>query len=267
MGRLSLIAAQESSRAPQAHIETGHLEYGADLHNIADSELIGLSVPALRDDFFRRLQQRQLLQYGMRREPVGRRGGIIVALDDSASMGQMSNLAMAAQLVLLGICHQQNRPFTSIHFGGPGHYKIFRFRTADGLYDCETEYGGVVGHHRGLDGMIELASTHFRAGGTCFQTPLGVAVEELDREFELTGACGADVVMMTDGWAGISEDWYSWFMDNQDRLGFKMFGLRMGSYNARQPLDRLCDGRSIDLHEVMAAPDQLRSLLKEVQRR
>jgi uncharacterized protein with von Willebrand factor type A (vWA) domain len=108
--------------------------------------------------------------------------------------------------------------------------------------------------------VIEFGE-HFFGGGTDFETPLTVAMQVLAGQFDDKGLEHGDIALITDGICDVSEDWMRTWQDARARLGFRCFGIRIGT-PAGGILDALSDNvRAIeDLTDLTATADIFRAV-------
>jgi uncharacterized protein with von Willebrand factor type A (vWA) domain len=155
--------------------------------------------------------------------------------------------AKALALALLDQARQAKRDFVGIHFSSAHEVKVFRFPAA-----APAAIGDV----------LDLAE-HFWNGGTDYEAPLTEAVTLLQAEYNAEGRQRGDIVLITDAECEVGEDWMRRWNDARHLLGFRTFGVAIGSPDATEPggvLDALCDNlRAIDdLTNVAAAADLFR---------
>ncbi|KAA2246006.1 VWA domain-containing protein, partial [Solihabitans fulvus] len=223
---------------------------GDDIARLIPSELATLGVPALRPVFAAKLAEGRLMLYDSRGEHTTGQGAIVACVDCSGSMraphaGGVTGEAWAKScaLALLDQARHAKRDFVGILFSSAGQVATFRFPAGQAPI---TE-------------VLEFAETFF-GGGTDFQVPLTVATELLEAEYNVAGRQRGDIVLITDGQCGVTEEWMRAWNDTKARLDFRSFGVAIGSAATTRPgtvLDALCDNlRSIDdLTDTSAAAD------------
>jgi uncharacterized protein with von Willebrand factor type A (vWA) domain len=116
-------------------------------------------------------------------------------------------------LALLDQARAGRRDFAGILFSSAGQHTTFRFPAAQA-----PRIGDV------LD-FAEL----FYGGGTDFQTPLDAAAKVLQAEHDQDGTTRGDIVLITDGACDVSEDWMRAWNDRKHHLGFRVFGIAIGT--------------------------------------
>ena len=228
---------------------------GNDIPHMLPSEYLYLSHPVLRMDWMRRYMNSSLLQYALRGSDRVAKGGIIFCEDGSGSMsGENEIWAKAVGLALLQIAKMQKRPFTGIHFGGPGEIKTFEFTTTEKEFKSHTVYGDEEADLTGVESVMDFAEVFF-AGGTDFVTPLSRALDQLREEYEKYGATKGDIVFVTDGACGVPEAWLKEFKEEQSRLGFRVFGIVIGGSAKSEPLATIASGKVVEIKDILSGGD------------
>ena len=159
---------------------------GSRLDRVLPSELLLLGDPAAEIEFMRRFAEHELALHKIEEEGPKRRGPLIACIDESSSMeGEPDTAAKTIALALTGIARADGRDAAVIRFAGPGHVELTALP-------------------KGLAGIAETAAVlaSFLGGGTDFNGPLAAAYDlvEADARF-----AEADVLLLTDGEAGVSE--------------------------------------------------------------
>lgn len=255
IGRFRQMAVGE--RARKVENTAGELvgvTLGNDLSRVIPSELAGLGVPELRAVFAARYAAGELMLYDSQGEQTTGKGAIIACVDTSHSMyaegpGGVTReaWAKACALALLDQARHAKRDFVGILFSAADKLQVFRF-PAD--------------RPAGIDRTLDFAET-FLGGGTSYQRPLTAARELLEEEFNDAARKRGDIVMLTDDECDVTEEWTRGWNDAKHLLGFRVFGVAIGTPPAAEAgsvLDALCDNlRSIeDLTDVHAAADLFR---------
>lgn len=243
--RLSeLIGAFQSFAFAMQHQKTDALqtdiydiEMGNDLGHVLPSEFGLLNNPTTRMEFQRRYQERSLMQYRLHgREQVGK-GGIVCCIDTSGSMGlERDVFAKAVGLSLLRIAQAQKRSFYGILFGSSNELKHWDLTKAS------------------AELVMDFATFSFH-GGTDFQAPLNLSMDLLLAEHESDGAMKSDIVFITDGYCGVSDQFMTRLTDFKERLGTRIFGVTIGGDVESEPLKSICDGRVWPISNLNAPGD------------
>ncbi|MFF7995062.1 VWA domain-containing protein [Kitasatospora xanthocidica] len=256
IGRFRLMASGERARRVEhAPGELVGVTVGDDLARLVPSEVAALGVPVLRAVFAARFAEQQLMLFDQRGEQPSGQGAIIACVDCSGSMADPYGgsgitgeaWAKAAALALLDQAQQAGRDFVGIHFSSAQEVRVFRFP---------------VGASAAIGDVLDFAE-HFWGGGTDYQAPLTEAVTLLEAEYNAEGRRRGDIVFITDGECEVGEDWMRDWNEARHLLGFRTFGVAIGSPRTTAPggvLDALCDNlRSIDdLTDTRAAADLFR---------
>jgi uncharacterized protein with von Willebrand factor type A (vWA) domain len=270
MQRMAL--AEQMRKVNYARSELYDLEKGNDLSNVLPTEMLYMGDPDMDVVFFKDYVERNLTQYKLRGTEKVAKGGILWCEDGSGSMGGDPEVwAKAVGLSLYKIAQMQKRQFYAIHFGGPGEIMTFDF-PSNASEDVEIElYGSPykvskddTGSYEQLDGMIKFAETFF-GGGTDFVTPLSKALDVLTEGYDAEGQVKGDIVFCTDGICGVPQDWLDNFKAEQERLGFRVWGILLG-YNPSkdtEPLNTICDGRIFTLQDLLNG-DGIRGIFRGV---
>jgi uncharacterized protein with von Willebrand factor type A (vWA) domain len=259
MTRLAL--AEQMRKVNYARDEIYDLEQGNDLANVLPTEMILMDDPDMGVVFLKKYMEHELLQYKLRGNEKVAKGGIIWVEDGSGSMyGDPEVWAKAVGGALYQIAKLQKREFYAIHFGSPGEYMSFDFHDDVNIgVDIEL-YGKPykvsqddTGHYENLDGLIKFMETFF-GGGTDFVTPLSAALDKLREQHDKFGGVKGDIVFCTDGICGVPEEWLKEFKEEQERLGFKVWGILLGyaPHKDTEPLNTICDGRVFLLSELLS---------------
>lgn len=255
IGRFRQMATGErAGKVEGARGELVGITLGDDLSWVIPSELANLGVPALRSVFAARYAEARLMQYESRGEQDTGKGAIIACVDCSYSMEESGPggitreaWAKACALALLDQARQGRRDFVGILFSSAESVKVCRFPASGPA---------------GIADVLDFAE-HFFGGGTNYRAPLSAAVELLDEEFNTAGRRRGDIVMITDGECGVTEEWMRAWNGAKHTLGFRAFGVAVGAPRAARPgsaLDALCDNlRAIeDLADPHAVGDLFR---------
>ncbi|PCG81568.1 hypothetical protein CIB93_34780 [Streptomyces sp. WZ.A104] len=260
IGRFRLMALGERARRVEnTPGELVGITLGDDLSRVVPSELAHLGIPAMRAVFAARYAEGSLMLYDSRGEQNTGRGAIIACIDTSFSMDIPCGTdragitgeawAKACALALLDQARQAKRDFVGIVFSSASELSIHRFPGSAPASIAD---------------IIDFAETFF-GGGTDFEAPLTAAVDLLEAEFNDAGRPRGDIVLITDGECGVSEEWMHRWNETKRRLDFRTFGISIGTGPATAPgtvLDALCDNlRSLDdLTDPRAVSDLFRLL-------
>lgn len=249
VGQIVRLAMSEQARkTTHSRNEVFDIEAGDDLTRTLPSEFILMDDEDLELLFYKKFIEHDLLQYRLRGTEKVAKGAIILCEDGSASMaGEQEIWAKAVALAFIRIAREQNRSFYGIHFGGTGMIKEFDFRD---IKKIETK------------NVIEFAECFF-AGGTDFMTPLTRSLALLQEQFETEGAVDGDIVFVTDGECGVSEEWLKAFKEEQERIGFRVWGISILGNPKAEPLWSICDGRVFTIKDLTNATE-MREVFREI---
>lgn len=245
-GRLRRIAMAQQRQKPKSGTdEIAGIELGADLRKVlpaqflfADEEVEGI--------FAARMYERSLVQVEMSKQPKKEQGPIIVLQDSSGSMvnNNADAWAAAVSLSFLEIAHKQKRPFAIIHFGAA----VLRID----MFNSWSEFD----HGKLLDAVAYFASD----GGTNFMDPLDVAVTTIEE----TGAFqDADIIMLTDGRANVTDEFLGRWEKSKAKLGFKCYSILIGS-STNFDTNRKFSDDVVHLDRVLQDDAAMHKFFKEV---
>lgn len=237
-----------AKRVEYARDEVVGIEVSDRLQDVLSSELAARSHRVLRLDFLERLASGQLLS----RRYVGtarqERGPLVFVVDESISMlhadaGEISREAWAKafMLALLQRARSEGRDFAVIAFASRDQQKLWRFPAG-----------------RAPLPLLLTAVNHFFNGYTHYEEPLDMAVAEIERGF----ASGkGDIVLVTDDTQDVDPQWLETYHARKDQLGFRTFGIAVGT-QAGQSLHQLAD----DVRSVFefADPGSVREIFQLV---
>jgi uncharacterized protein with von Willebrand factor type A (vWA) domain len=217
IGRFRQMATGERARKTEpARGELVGITLGDDLGRLIPSELASLGVPAMRAAFAARYAEQRLFVYETRGEQNTGQGAIIACVDCSGSMGRPGAggvsgeaWAKACALALLDQARAGRRDFAGILFSSAHEIKTFRFP---------------AGHPPAISDVLDFAEFTWN-GGTDFAAPLDTAAELLEAEYDTDGRMRGDIVLLTDGECGVTEDWMRSWQERKARLGHRVFGV------------------------------------------
>ena len=214
-----------TKRTQQTKIKSDQVEIcgvsiGDNIVRVLPQELLYLSHPALKLDFYRRMSEKQLLQYELKQKEELGRGSIVVLLDDSGSMygNDRRELARGACLGLLDIAKHDHRNFAVNIFAGNGA-------------EWKREYPkGILT----IQETLELMDASL-GGGTYYDKPMKWALEKVQEDtFK-----DADIVLITDGDCDLSEKSIEEVIKLKKELNTKIHCISVDSVPSH--LSRWCD--------------------------
>lgn len=166
------------------------VELGDNLFRLCPSELVSLAHgdENLELDFFRRLVEKQLMNYEVRAKAGESAGPVVILVDESGSMsGSKINQAKAMALAMSWVAEHQNRWCCLAGFSSYGYQN--RLVIEPGKKDQEK--------------MLDWLGK-FRSGGTDAKEPF----ENIPRDWEKIGCPKGktDFIIITDGWISFDSD-------------------------------------------------------------
>jgi len=250
-GRVQTMAMTEQhNKVDYAQEEIFDITTGNHLSRMLPHEVLYMSDPVFKWDWMRRFIEGNLLQYDLRGTETTQQGGIICAEDGSGSMrGEREIWSKAISLALLKIAHHQNRSFTCIHFGGVGQYILFEFDTSGTQLQLKMTCGNQVSYYSGAEAVVEFADKGLNSG-TDFMTPMNVALDCMELEYETDGLVGSDLIFLTDGQCGVDPGFLKRFKERQVELGFNVYGIAICTNPKSEPLLTIADGKVTSIKEV-----------------
>lgn len=212
-GRLRRIASEEQRKKPRfgAGERVGR-RFDNDLGKLCFRELVN-GAPGLRHIFASKYAERSLACVEKADKKKDHKGPIVMVLDSSGSMssGDADVWAAAVCLAYMDVAKQQGRAFAIIHFG-----------------DCVLRTDVFENAKTMTPEAVTDAVNFFAAcGGTAFEPCLDHAVEVIRQQGAFKKA---DIVMVTDGQAPISDDWKRRWDAARDELDFRCYSILVGSY-------------------------------------
>jgi uncharacterized protein with von Willebrand factor type A (vWA) domain len=210
MGRLDLSMGSTRRTMRKGGFEDiVDIEFGAEMPVVLAHEKALIRHPIGRLDFFRRFQERALMQYETVEERELKRGPCIFVNDGSASMKGVKNiLARGLTLSTVNMMHRERRNTAAIEFGGPGQARC-EFFPKDRPLDVET--------------MIRFAE-QFYNGGTSTLTGMRMALDLIKREAPFHSA---DLIIVTDGEDVVTPEDIA-IRDELRAMGVKLHGIAVG---------------------------------------
>ena len=211
-----------SKRSQQVPDQIADTSTGNDLAKLAPSELVRVTLDAVRTQFFKDFAEESLIQQEFDGSgDDGQQGPVVICLDKSGSMDGPEEIeSTGLMLALVGIAQSQNRKARVILYDSQVRY----VKDIDPLTASPTE-------------RLHLADRQY-GGGTNFMEPLSEALDALEQNAALKEA---DVVFITDGEADVTESFSKKWREAQQRLSFKVYTLLVGSYVNTEVLDRFSD--------------------------
>lgn len=196
---------------------------GGKWQELLPNERLMLVDPALELAFWARMAQDGTLSWLYAGREQAGKGPFVVCLDVSGStMGQREVWGKAFALAAIDLASRQSRDVGII------------------MFDWEVKPEGVWVISQGratLKEKVEIAS-YFTGGGTNFEEPLRIAVENI--QARLGGWEHADIVLVTDGQCHCTEEFIAWFGKARETHGIRVQGVMLDS-TYTQSMEPLCD--------------------------
>lgn len=221
VGRMRSLASSSRKTKLEQRVELHSITQGDDINHVLPQELLALRSPRLKIDFYRRLMEKQLLQYDLNHKDAVGQGPVIALIDTSSSMrGHGREVwSKAVALGLAEIAEKEKRAFA---------YSLFASKNSELITD-DFQLG-----QRSPDKLLRLASG-FIGGGTDFEQPLKWAIGKLQE----SKYSKADIVLITDGECALSDDFFAELQKAKSEKDFRMYSILIGSH--AQELERWSD--------------------------
>lgn len=177
---------------------------GNDIIHALPSEKMLLVNKVTKKEFYRKFNQKQLLQYELESDKLKAKGPMITCIDMSSSMkGIKEKWSKAVAIALLEIAENQKRNFAAILFN-----------------EDATEPIIIEKDKKEPEKILDIAE-RFDGGGTLFETPLEKALEVIEQsKFKK-----ADIVFITDGHSYTHPDFINKFNKVKDDKEFKVLSV------------------------------------------
>jgi len=210
VGRLrNLALASRKAKLDQFRVELHGITVGDDVTRALPQELAALRRPALKRNLYRKLYEKQLLQYELTHRDKAGRGPVVCLIDGSGSMGGLKEeWVKAVAMGLLEIAIKDRRAFA---------YAVF------GSAQDPLATGCFAPGERDPLKIINMV-TAFWGGGTDFEKPLSFAAETIKE----SAFNKADVVMITDGECRVSSAFLKNFLEIKKTREFAVYSVLLG---------------------------------------
>jgi uncharacterized protein with von Willebrand factor type A (vWA) domain len=225
VGRMKKLAINEQKqKAPEGAEAIKSVKTGNRIEAVLPSEkaLLASSNQDLKGLFYRKFNDKELLEYDMDVYESMGKGPMIVCVDTSGSMsGQPEMWSKAVALALLEVANKQKRNYACIHFDG----------RVNGVW--EIPFGQLK-----PDDVFDIAE-RFSGGGTDFERPLRKAMEIMNGNKFKKG----DVVFITDGDCMVSDEFLKEFAELKKQKEFKVQSVlvNVGSGGGRSGVKEFSD--------------------------
>ena len=220
VGRFKNTAREEQKRKTK---EYGHtiedVKTGNRVEKLLASETMKLKNDTTKAEFYKRYNEKSLLEYETQNNTRKKQGPIIVAIDTSGSMsGEREAWSKAVAVSLLEIAGIQKRNFAAVFFDTRAYKTI------------EIEKGKATPQE-----ILDVAET-FSSGGTSFEP----ALEECLRVLNKSKFSKADVVFITDGESAVSMEFKNKLKTKKKEKDFRVISIAISAYRT-QALEEISD--------------------------
>ena len=221
IGNLKTVAREEQKRKSKDGATTiKTIEIGNKIESVLPSEKMKLIHPTMKKDFYRRYNQKELLQYQKESFNNKAKGPIICCIDTSGSMSGTAEVwSKAMAIAMLEIAQKQKRDFCAILYcsrvDAVIHFERDKFNPTD---------------------VVELAE-RFSGGGTNFQKPLDKCLELI----KTSKYKKADIVFITDGDCGLDNSFVRKFNNAKEEKEFFCKGIVIDGYSHTSTIEKFCD--------------------------
>lgn len=197
-----LATSSRVSRVKDIRTELCGVTMGNEITRALPQELVQLSHPVLKYDMYRKMQEKQLLQYELEMDEERGEGAIICLVDDSGSMyPYYEPIARGIMFGLMKCAEKDKRNFACDIFSSS--YNNFY---------CDIPKGKPSPQN-----VIDLLTVSFE-GGTNYEKPLNFAMNKIKGQ----GFKDADIVLITDGECDLSQGSIEMLNKFKNELDFKV---------------------------------------------
>jgi uncharacterized protein with von Willebrand factor type A (vWA) domain len=225
----NMMLSEQQRKTVHTPEEVYDVTLGNNIGRLLPQEIMMLSNPLTRLDFYRRFSEAKVLEYDMQGVEKLAKGAIIFCEDGSGSMsGEREMWAKAVMLCLLHLSRIQKREMHVIHFSSRGQTTHIPFTKPE-------DYT--------LNRILDAAEL-FYGGGTDFQTPMQLSMDLLKAEHAATGRVSADVVFVTDDECYVTDDFMTEYLDTMHKVGSTTWGISVSGADRREgALDTMTEGK------------------------
>ena len=251
-GRLRRMAeATRKERDPDGVGVITGVTRGNDIMRMLPSEMAMMKMPQMRTYQLVKMAERKMAEYRMEGEKKEGRGPMIAMLDTSSSMrnGDRALWASAAALSCLATAQEEKRACTVLGFNTTVSF-IYTVDAEGNAWEYPSH--SELDQRKAVEGgalEVSLRITSLRcSGGTDFDNPLQVAMN-LDDELCIE-AGKADLLMVTDGEAKVSDTVFDVVMEAKEEKEMRVYGLTVGGGSFSKAMNQLCDN-IVDIDAAM----------------
>lgn len=217
---------RRKKKTGQLRMELADLNLGADLAYALPTELISLSHPVMRTEFFRRFVEAGMQQYAFHAPETMGRGPLVVLLDKSSSMEEEQRMRMdwacAIACALVEAARRRHMPSAVIPFDADVHPPLL-FAAKDRQYPQK---------------LLDMARI-MPSGGTNYRLALAAGRQIVET---LKSLAAADLVIVTDGECRLEPTQHRDLRNWKAKTGCRILGVMVA---AKDPfgggLSQFCD--------------------------
>lgn len=199
----------QKKRSKDGATSVKSIQTGNKIETVLPSEKMKLCNEITKGDFYRRFNQKELLQYERQSHTTKSKGPIITCIDTSGSMeGSREKWSKAIAIAMLEVAHIQKRDYAAIIFSSTADAPIVIAK--DAIEPTK---------------LLDIAEK-FHDQGTTFEDPLNKALE-LIKESRFSKA---DIVFITDGESSVSPTFLKKFnqIKEDKEFGVKSICINVG---------------------------------------
>lgn len=214
---------EQKKKAKHGAVEIKSVTLGDKIQDTLPSERMMLCNDVTKPDFYRKMSEKQLMVYSKEAHKQKNKGPIIVCVDTSGSMsGDPEIWSKAMTVALMEIAQLQKRDFACI------------------IYSSRADKPIIIKKDEVAPQKVIDVAERFHNGGTDFQS----ALEEAMTLINDTTFKEADIVFITDGDCGISDDFLRKYKRIKEEKEFKTQGIVINlgrSHCSDSTLKEFCD--------------------------
>lgn len=225
VGRYRQLAInKQKTRIADLPHEVTDVTQGEDWARFLAQELVVLTHPALRYEFYLRLIDAKVHQYDLHGEETVGKGSLVMCIDTSGSMsGEPELVAKAIALGLVEIARLQRRHWVAILFSSAREWLSFAFKE-DGI--IVRMAGGAEQSVSFLEGVMRLGAEFF-GGGTDYESPLREAMRFIQQDE--ANCKDGDIVFITDDYCEVSDAFLTEYAAAKVERGFSTYSVIIGA--------------------------------------
>lgn len=213
IGRMRRFAmGARATRLTDVPHEAFDVEAGDKITRLLRGQFGLLGDPGTEMEFYRRLADRELLQFKMRGTEDAGKGPIVTCIDKSGSMhGAPFNWALGVAEALRRFAADDERDYMAMFFGNNNDRNRFEFPKGKAPWE-----------------KIEAFLSVDANGGTQFDGVLDEALRRASDDHDQLSRGKADIVFITDGQSRLSDEWIEKFNKERERVGVRVYSIYIG---------------------------------------